>query len=164
MSDAGAADLAGRLEARRARLRGARLVVDWHNLAWAVLALGLGTRHPGVSLARWYEGVLGRRADAHLCVSSALAAELVRWGMDPVSVLRDRPAPRFAPLDAVARRQMRRRLLDSLGFGGREPAIVVSPTCSAVAGTARRAKFRMDLRSNSSPMKKSSRTSPIAAN
>jgi beta-1,4-mannosyltransferase len=111
-----------------ARLRGARLVVDWHNLAWAVLALGLGTRHPGVSLARWYEGVLGRRADAHLCVSSALAAELVRWGMDPVSVLRDRPAPRFAPLDAVARRQMRRRLLDSLGFGGREPAIVVSPT------------------------------------
>jgi beta-1,4-mannosyltransferase len=111
-----------------ARLRGARLVVDWHNLAWAVLALGLGARHPGVALARWYEGLLGRRADAHLCVSDALAAELARWGMRPVSVLRDRPAARFAPLDAAARRAVRRRLVDSLGLGAREPAIVVSPT------------------------------------
>ena len=111
-----------------ARLRGARLVVDWHNLGWAVLALGLGARHPSVSLARWYERVLGRRADAHLCVSSALAAELTRWGMRPVTVLRDRPAARFAPLGAAARRDVRRRLLDALGLGGREPAIVVSPT------------------------------------
>jgi beta-1,4-mannosyltransferase len=111
-----------------ARLRGARLVVDWHNLAWAVLALGIGARHPGVTLARWYEGVLGRRADAHLCVSDALAAELARWGMRPVSVLRDRPAARFAPLDAAARRLVRRRLVASLGLGHREPAIVVSPT------------------------------------
>jgi beta-1,4-mannosyltransferase len=111
-----------------ARLRGARLVVDWHNLAWAVLALGLGARHPGVSLARWYERVLGRRADAHLCVSSALAAELARWGMRPVTILRDRPAARFAPLGAAARRDVRRCLLEALGLGGREPAIVVSPT------------------------------------
>ncbi len=111
-----------------ARLRGARLVVDWHNLAWAVLALGLGARHPGVAVARWYEGLLGRRADAHLCVSDALAAELARWGMRPVSVLHDRPAARFAPLDAASRRAVRRRLVDSLGLGGREPAIVVSPT------------------------------------
>jgi beta-1,4-mannosyltransferase len=111
-----------------ARLRGARLVVDWHNLAWAVLGLGIGARHPAVALARWYEGVLGRRADAHLCVSDALGAELVRWGMRPVTVLRDRPAARFAPLDGAARRAGRRRLLDTLGLGHREPAIVVSPT------------------------------------
>src|SRR5918996_4262623 len=64
-----------------ARLRGARLVVDWHNLAWAMLALGAGARHPVVAAARWYEGVVGRRADAHLCVSTALAGELARWGM-----------------------------------------------------------------------------------
>jgi beta-1,4-mannosyltransferase len=111
-----------------ARLTGARLVVDWHNLAWAVLALGVGPRHPVVTLARWYEGVLGRRADAHLCVSGALAAELARWGMAPVAILRDRPAERFAPLDAAARRATRARLLDSLGLGVRAPAVVVSPT------------------------------------
>jgi beta-1,4-mannosyltransferase len=111
-----------------ARLAGARLVIDWHNLAWAVLALGIGSRHPVVALARWYEGVLGRRADAHLCVSGALAAELTRWGMAPVAIVRDRPAERFAPLDAAARRVMRARLLDSLGLGDRAPAVVVSPT------------------------------------
>jgi beta-1,4-mannosyltransferase len=111
-----------------ARLTGARLVVDWHNLAWAVLALGVGPRHPVVTLARWYEGVLGRRADAHLCVSGALAAELARWGMAPVAIVRDRPAERFAPLDAAARRATRARLLDSLGLGARAPAVVISPT------------------------------------
>jgi beta-1,4-mannosyltransferase len=111
-----------------ARLRGARLVVDWHNLAWAVLALGIGARHPLVRLARWYEGVLGRRADGHLCVSRALAAELEGWGMQPVAVLRDRPARRFAPLAASERSTVRRSLVQRLGLGAREPAIVVSPT------------------------------------
>lgn len=112
-----------------ARLRGARLVVDWHNLAWAVLALGVGARHPIVAAARWYEGTLGRQADAHLCVSDALRAELAdRFRIAPVAVLRDRPAARFAPLGPEARRAARRRLLDTLGLAGREPAIVVSPT------------------------------------
>jgi beta-1,4-mannosyltransferase len=111
-----------------ARLSDARLVVDWHNLSWAVLALGIGAHHPLVALARWYEGVLGRRADAHLCVSGALAAELGRWGMTPVAIVRDRPDARFAPLDAATRRTARRRLTDMLGLGAREPAIVVSPT------------------------------------
>jgi beta-1,4-mannosyltransferase len=93
-----------------------------------VLGLRIGARHPAVTLARWYEGALGRRADAHLCVSDALAAELARWGMRSVTVLRDRPAGRFAPLDAAARVAVRRRLVDTLGLAARAPAIIVSPT------------------------------------
>ncbi|HEU4371457.1 MAG TPA: glycosyltransferase [Methylomirabilota bacterium] len=112
-----------------ARLRRARLVIDWHNLGWAVLALGVGARHPIVAAARWYEGALGRRADAHLCVSEALRADLAaRFGIERVAVLRDRPAARFAPLPPAARRAARRWLLEALGLAGREPAIVVSPT------------------------------------
>jgi len=112
-----------------ARLRGARLVIDWHNLAWAVLALGVGARHPIVGLARWYERALGRRADAHLAVSDALREALAqRWGLAPVTVLRDRPAARFAPLAPEARESWRRRLADTLGLDDRRPAIVVSPT------------------------------------
>jgi beta-1,4-mannosyltransferase len=38
-----------------ARARSARLVVDWHNFAWTMLALRLGHGHPIVRLARWYE-------------------------------------------------------------------------------------------------------------
>jgi beta-1,4-mannosyltransferase len=111
-----------------ARLRRARLVVDWHNLGWAVLALAVGTRHPAVAPARWYERALGRRADAHLCVSDALGAELTRWGLAPVVVLHDRPARRFTTPHADARGVRRRRLLEALGLAAREPAIIVSPT------------------------------------
>jgi beta-1,4-mannosyltransferase len=112
-----------------ARLRGSRLVIDWHNLAWAVLALGVGARHPIVRLARWYERALGRRADAHLTVSDALRAELAaRWGLRDVTVLRDRPAARFAPLAPALREEWRKRLADTLGLAGRAPALVVSPT------------------------------------
>lgn len=112
-----------------ARLRGSRLVIDWHNLAWAVLALGVGARHPIVRLARWYERTLGRRADAHLAVSDALRQELTsRWGLREVTVLRDRPAQRFTPLAPEAREDWRTRLADSLGLAGRGPALVVSPT------------------------------------
>lgn len=112
-----------------ARLRGARLVLDWHNLAWKMLALGVGARHPAVGLARWYEGALGRRADAGFCVSDALRAELTaRWGIAPLTVLRDRPAGRFAPLPPPARREVRRWLVERLGPMSPEPAIVVSPT------------------------------------
>jgi beta-1,4-mannosyltransferase len=110
-----------------ARLRRARLGVDWHSLGWAVLALAIG--HPVVALAGWYERCLGRRADTHRRVTDGLAAELRRWGLaPPIAVLRDRPAARFAPLDHAARRATRRRRTDSLGLVGREPAIVVSKT------------------------------------
>ena len=111
-----------------ARLRGARLVIDWHNLAWAVLALGIGARNPIVRLARWYERTLARRADAHLAVSEAMRDELTGWGLRGVTVLRDRPAARFAPLAAEARETWRRRLFATLGLGERRPALVVSPT------------------------------------
>src|SRR5581483_6487644 len=49
-----------------ARLRGARLVIDWHNAGYTQLALRLGRRHPAVRLGRWIEMIAGRGADAHL--------------------------------------------------------------------------------------------------
>jgi len=83
-----------------ARIRRARLIVDWHNLGWAMLALRLGPRHPVVHLVRAVERLLGRRADAHLSVSRALAAELARWGVGLATVFRDRPGMAFLPATA----------------------------------------------------------------
>jgi beta-1,4-mannosyltransferase len=111
-----------------ARLRGARMVVDWHNLGYTVLALRLGRRHVAVRLARWLERVAGRAADAHLCVSRGFARFLAERFDIPVSrVLYDRPASAFAPLGHAEREQIRLAMFSRLSVRG--PAgFIVCPT------------------------------------
>jgi beta-1,4-mannosyltransferase len=68
-----------------------RLIVDWHNYGYTMLALRLGPNHIIVRCHQWYEGRAGRLADAHLCVSEAMRDDLShRWGID-ARVLYDRP-------------------------------------------------------------------------
>jgi beta-1,4-mannosyltransferase len=115
-----------RVAARRAA---ARLVIDWHNLGYTLLALRLGAHHPAVRAARRLEQRFGQHADAHLCVSEALRAELVeQWGLRHVTVFADRPHRRFAPIPEPERSAERRRLLELLRVETSDPAIVVSPT------------------------------------
>jgi beta-1,4-mannosyltransferase len=105
-----------------ARLRRARLVIDWHNLGYTILALRLGRRHLVVRLARWLELVGGRAADAHLCVSRGFSRFLAeRFNLRdrdgrPVRVLYDRPASTFSPIDRVEREQVRQALFVRLGI------------------------------------------------
>jgi beta-1,4-mannosyltransferase len=115
-----------------ARMRGARLIVDWHNLGWAMLALSLGTDHALVRFARRHEMQLASQADAHFCVSQSLAAHLATAGIR-AHVLPDRPAARFRPTPPAARDELFRRLaeplrLPDLADRARWPALVVSPT------------------------------------
>ena len=86
---------------------------------------------------RWYEQTLGRRADAHLCVSRAMQAELQsHWGFSSVAVLHDRPAEAFAPAWPPERAALRRRLAGLIAVEAaeyrldapRRPALLVSPT------------------------------------
>lgn len=37
-----------------AKLRGCKIIIDWHNLGWSILALRLGQEHPFVKVAKWY--------------------------------------------------------------------------------------------------------------
>jgi beta-1,4-mannosyltransferase len=114
-----------------ARIRSARLVMDWHNFGYAMLALRLGPSHLFVRLARGYERALGRRADRHLCVSRAMAAELEEhWGIRRAVVLYDRPTSRFVPTPPEARRELLRRLQMELRLPdlSRPTALVVSPS------------------------------------
>jgi beta-1,4-mannosyltransferase len=107
-----------------ARVRGARLVIDWHNFGYSMLALRLGARHPAVRLARAYERTLARRAHAHLCVSHAMKRTLaVEWGLSDVTVLHDRPHARFTPLPPEERARARRDFGVDAGA-----ALVVSAT------------------------------------
>jgi beta-1,4-mannosyltransferase len=81
-----------------ARLRRAKLVVDWHNYSSTMLSLRLGASHPVVRLTRWCERVMGSHANAHFCVSRAMRSDLARnWGIEGATVLHDRPLDIFRP-------------------------------------------------------------------
>jgi beta-1,4-mannosyltransferase len=80
--------LAGWIAARFCR---ARLVIDWHNYGYTMLALRLGADHAVTRLAARHESWMARRAGRNFCVSQAVQADLAsRFGVR-AEVLYDRP-------------------------------------------------------------------------
>jgi beta-1,4-mannosyltransferase len=113
-----------------ARVRAAKLVVDWHNFGYSMLALKLGGRHPAVLVHQWYERRLGRLADAHLCVSAAMQTELKEaWNID-ATLLYDRPVRLSWPAVGKEKTDILRRLgvWPEDRPPGRQPAVLVSST------------------------------------
>jgi beta-1,4-mannosyltransferase len=111
-----------------ARMRGARLVVDWHNLSHTILAVKLGDGHRAVrSLAR-SERRWARRADAHLAVSQALADWLKREWKVNATVVYDRPPSFFAKPSLATANELWQRLAHDLHLGARRVPLVVCPT------------------------------------
>ncbi|RHZ62574.1 chitobiosyldiphosphodolichol beta-1,4 mannosyltransferase [Aspergillus thermomutatus] len=81
-------------------LRHTKLIIDWHNFGYTILALKLGDRHPLVRFSRWYEKSFCRYATAHFCVTEAMASVLkcdFRLTA-PLLPLHDRPASHFQPI------------------------------------------------------------------
>ncbi|KAL4908593.1 hypothetical protein BDW74DRAFT_101962 [Aspergillus multicolor] len=80
--------------------RQTKLVIDWHNFGYTILALKLGDAHPLVRVSKWYENVFCRSATAHLCVTNAMASVLKKeFGLKaPILPLHDRPASYFQPI------------------------------------------------------------------
>lgn len=93
-------------------LRHTRLVIDWHNLGYSILALKLGPRHPFVRLSEIYESFCSRGAFAHICVTKAMANKLLHsYKLSaPVIALHDRPASIFKVLNRVQRSDFLDRL------------------------------------------------------
>jgi len=111
------------------RHKGVRFVIDWHNLGYTLLQLRLGQWHPAVRLARWFERRDARRADANLCVSRGLAAFLEsRFGVKQATVLYDRPASTFTPIDRSERERFRQALFARLGIRASTVGFIVCPT------------------------------------
>ncbi|GFF52909.1 chitobiosyldiphosphodolichol beta-mannosyltransferase [Aspergillus lentulus] len=94
-------------------LRHTKLIIDWHNFGYTILALKLGGRHPLVRFSKWYEKSFCRYATAHFCVTEAMASILKsHFGLTaPILPLHDRPASHFQPI--VDERE-RKRFLESL--------------------------------------------------
>jgi beta-1,4-mannosyltransferase len=111
-----------------ARVRGARFVIDWHNLSHTIAAVKVGEGHRAVkSLARG-ERRWAKRADGHLAVSQAMRDWLAReYRVKPV-VVYDRPAASFGPPSAAAASALWSKLSADYKLGATRPPIVVCPT------------------------------------
>ena len=111
-----------------ARLRGARFVIDWHNLSHTIAAVKVGDGHRAVkSLAR-SERRWAKRADGHLAVSQAMGDWLAReYRIKPV-VVYARPAASFAPPSPAAASALWSKLSADHQLGATRPPIVVCPT------------------------------------
>ena len=117
-----------------ARLRGAALIVDWHNLSGAMLAVRLGERHSLVRAIERFERRLAGQAQANLCVSEAMRRHVEPSAQRGTSVvLHDRPVRQTAAIAEAERVTILRRVEQALGarVGAGEqpgPVVLVSPT------------------------------------
>ncbi|OAX37279.1 beta-1,4-mannosyltransferase [Rhizopogon vinicolor AM-OR11-026] len=78
-------------------ITGSKIIIDWHNLGYSILALKLGKLHPLVKIAKQFEIIFGSSAYAHLFVTNAMRDYLVqKWGLiGHKAVLHDRPPSHF---------------------------------------------------------------------
>ena len=86
-------------------LRGSRLIVDWHNFGYSILALKLGQSHPLVRVSKIYETTFSRAAYANFTVTNAMAKTLKSdYNITaPILTLHDRPANLYQPLTEAQR-------------------------------------------------------------
>ena len=110
-----------------ARMRGAALVLDWHNLSHSLLSLKLPHEHPAVRAVASVEREIGRRADANLCVSHEMRKRLADSWQVRATTLHDRPSSAFRRLEPRERCALRSRLGLTVG-DGRPTALVVTAT------------------------------------
>ncbi|TQS33941.1 hypothetical protein Golomagni_05699 [Golovinomyces magnicellulatus] len=89
-------------------LRKTKLIIDWHNLGWTILAGTRGKDHLFVSIYKYYEAVLGSRASTvNFTVTNAMRRELQNPPYNirsQIITLYDRPAAIFRPITLIEER------------------------------------------------------------
>ncbi|KAK4234549.1 hypothetical protein C8A03DRAFT_47143 [Achaetomium macrosporum] len=89
-------------------LRNSKLIIDWHNYGWTILAGTRGPNHPLVALSKLYECYFGRLGSLHLTVTHAMARQLRSPPYSiaqPMLAVHDRPAALFQPLSSPSARE-----------------------------------------------------------
>src|SRR5688572_26473720 len=110
------------------RLRGARFVIDWHNLSHTIAAVKVGDHHRAVKALARSERRWAKRADGHLTVSQALADWLAREFRITAVVTYDRPSEAFAPPSSASAAALWEKFAAEQQLGSARPPIVVCPT------------------------------------
>jgi beta-1,4-mannosyltransferase len=109
--------------------RNTKLIIDWHNFGYSILALKLGDSHPIVKISKIYEKFCARGAAAHFTVTNAMAKVLKNsFGVNALP-LHDRPPNHFQPLSSEQRSSFLARLPETANYakdlhGGKRKLIV----------------------------------------
>ncbi|KAI4244614.1 MAG: hypothetical protein LQ352_006754 [Teloschistes flavicans] len=101
-------------------IRNTRLIIDWHNFGYSILALKLGPTHPLVQFSRLFERIFSSQASAHIVVSDAMARQLKNtWHVKgSVLPLHDRPFPQFQPINEIQRWKFLAQCPETVTFAG----------------------------------------------
>ncbi|CED84249.1 Beta-1,4-mannosyltransferase [Phaffia rhodozyma] len=93
-------------------VRGSKLIIDWHNLGYSILALKLGPDHTLVKIAKMFERIFGKNAYAHLFVTKAMRDWACKeWNLQgKKAVLHDRPPEHFHSCDPAETHDLFTRL------------------------------------------------------
>jgi len=83
--------------------RRTRLIIDWHNFGYSILALRLGSDHMAVRLARRYERLFSQGVPHHLAVTAAMSRVLKQTWQITALTVHDRPPMYFQPIPAERR-------------------------------------------------------------
>jgi beta-1,4-mannosyltransferase len=110
------------------RLRGARFIIDWHNLSHTIAAVKLGEGHRAVRALARSERRWAKRADAHLTVSKALAEWLFREYRVRATVVYDRPAAAFVRPTTAQASALWEKVSKEAQLGASRPPMIVCPT------------------------------------
>jgi len=110
------------------KLRGARFVIDWHNLSHTIAAVKVGEHHRAVKAIARSERRWAKRAGAHLTVSKALAEWLKREYRINATVVYDRPGAAFTRPSAAEASALWQRIATDHHLPAARLPIVVCPT------------------------------------
>ncbi|XP_022165464.1 chitobiosyldiphosphodolichol beta-mannosyltransferase-like [Myzus persicae] len=88
----------------------AKFIIDWHNYAYSILALNLGSDAPLVKLSLLYEHTFGRLADFNLCVTKAMKDDLHKKWNIKATTLYDRPGPQFKTITLTEKHNLLKKM------------------------------------------------------
>lgn len=89
-------------------VRNTRLMIDWHNYGWTILAGTRGPRHPLVHISKAYECFFGKLGSFNLTVTEAMGRQLRQAPYNirsPMLTVHDRPATIFQPIHSQSERE-----------------------------------------------------------
>lgn len=55
----------------------AKLIIDWHNYTWTILAINSSSTSPIVRMAKFVESYFGKKGDFNFCVTEAMQKDLL---------------------------------------------------------------------------------------